>query len=90
MSKGETDSTRQMDLLAQASHEMRTPLSVSYKHLPRTNLRMSQGVIGIAALLRDTQLSSSQLEFVATIQKSAEAVLQIVNEVLAYSKGAYC
>ncbi|OGG96803.1 MAG: hypothetical protein A2527_00725 [Candidatus Lambdaproteobacteria bacterium RIFOXYD2_FULL_50_16] len=57
--------------LANMSHEIRTPLS---------------GVIGVARLCAETELSSEQREYLDTITYSSEYLLMIINEVLDLSK----
>lgn len=57
--------------LAKMSHEIRTSLN---------------GVIGMTELLLDTKLSAQQLEFSETIRVSGEALLNVINDVLDYSK----
>jgi PAS domain S-box-containing protein len=59
------------DFLARTSHELRTPLN---------------GVVGMAALLADTPLSTEQAALVDTIQCSADHVLSIIADILDYSK----
>ena len=44
------------------------------------------GVIGMTELLRGTDLTSKQAHFTKTISRSAEALLQIINDVLDLSK----
>jgi signal transduction histidine kinase/CheY-like chemotaxis protein len=59
------------DLLAVMSHEIRTPMS---------------GVLGFANLLLETPLNREQREFAETVQRSGDALLTVINDVLDYSK----
>lgn len=63
--------TAKSQFLATMSHEIRTPLN---------------GMIGMLELLKLTKLDDKQTEFADTIQLSGEALLQIINDILDYSK----
>jgi len=57
--------------LANMSHEIRTPLN---------------GIVGFTEILRSTDLTSEQEEFLAIIDKSSENLLNIINNILDLSK----
>lgn len=59
------------EFLANMSHEIRTPLN---------------GIIGYADLLFEDKLNVKQAEFVKVIQKSANYLLELINEILDLSK----
>lgn len=63
-------SSQQHQFLAQLSHNIRTPMN---------------GVIGMTELLSDTDLHTTQRNYVDIIRSSADALLELVNDVVDFS-----
>ena len=59
------------EFLANMSHEIRTPLN---------------GILGFTHLLQKSDLPPRQLDYLSTIEKSADSLLSIINEILDFSK----
>lgn len=59
------------DFLAKMSHEIRTPIN---------------GVLGMTQLLQETGLEERQKEYLKTLKNSGTALLDIINDILDYSK----
>ncbi|MBI4906304.1 MAG: hypothetical protein HY820_21900 [Acidobacteria bacterium] len=69
--KAERASRAKSDFLANVSHEMRTPM---------------HGILGMTKLALETNLNSTQREYVEASQKSASSLLSLINGLLDLSK----
>lgn len=69
--RAEETSKAKSEFLATMSHEIRTPMN---------------GVLGMAALLQDADLAPAHRHYVDVIASSGKALLNIINDILDYSK----
>lgn len=69
--KAEIANAAKSQFLSNMSHEIRTPLN---------------GLLGFTSLMRQTELSSEQVEFIGYIETCSETLLGLINNILDWSK----
>ncbi len=67
----ETANRAKSEFLAIVSHEVRTPMN---------------GVLGMAGMLLDSELSQEQWDYARTIKKSGQSLMTIIDDILDFSK----
>ena len=69
--RAEANASAKGNFIATMSHEIRTPVN---------------GLMGMLEILKDTELSTQQANYLNTASRSAESLLQLLNDILDYSK----
>lgn len=71
IARAQAESAAKSDFLAKMSHEIRTPMNA---------------VLGLADLMRSTNLDPTQRNYIETIYSAGGSLLNVINDILDYSK----
>jgi signal transduction histidine kinase len=69
--KSDQSSQAKTRFLSMMSHEIKTPMN---------------GLMGMIALLKDTELNETQIHYVNTMENSSESLLKLIDNILEFSK----
>lgn len=69
--KSDQSSDAKTRFLSMMSHEIKTPMN---------------GLMGMIALLKDTELNEAQIEYINTMENSTDSLLKLVDNILEFSK----
>lgn len=67
----ETSNEAKLKFLAMVGHEIRTPMN---------------GIVGILSLLKETEMNNKQQNYVDTMQKSADTLTRMIEDVMEFTK----